>query len=111
MSTIGNWLNGLRSELAHLSPKIDPILTLLEVAQAASGVGGPGAATALKVLQAAFDAFASQQAGTMTSEQLTAQLAALKAEIGTAIPQIEADQDAALGAKFPAGPPPSTQGA
>lgn len=101
MSILANWIESLRGELAHLSPKIDPLMALLEVAQAATGVGGAGAATALRVLQSALDAFAGMQAGTMTSDQLSDKLTELKAEIASATPQIEAEQDAALAEKFP----------
>lgn len=102
MSTIGHWIEELRAELGHLSSKIDPLLTLLEVAQAATGVGGASAATALKVIASAFDAFAGMQAGTMTHDELVATLEQLKVEMSTRIPEIEAEQDAALAEKFPA---------
>lgn len=108
MSTIGNWIEALRAKLSHLAPEIDPILSVLEVAQAATGLGGAGVALGIKLIESALAALASQQAGALTHDQLVARLAELKAEASTQIAAIEADQDAALDAKFPAGPPTST---
>ena len=102
MSTIGNWIDKLRSELAHLSPMIDPILTVLEIVQGLSGVGGPAAASALKVIQTALDTLAQQALGAMTHDQLVQTLSDLKAEAAAQLMAIEGAQDAALSAKFPA---------
>lgn len=106
MSTLGNWIENLRTELAHLSPKIDPILTVLEVALAA--IGGNSAVAAVKVIQAAMDSLAAQTAGTLSHDELVQRLADLKAEASAQIAAIEGAQDAALDAKFPT---PAPEGA
>lgn len=103
MSAIGNWIDGLRSKLSHLAPEIDPILTVLEVALSVTGIGGPGAVSALKILQTALDTLAQASLGTLTHDQLVQQLADLKAEASAQIAAIEDLQDAALAAKFPEG--------
>lgn len=101
MSTIGNWIDTLRAKLSHLAPEIDPILTVLEVALSVTGIGGPGAVNALKVIQAALDTLAQASLGTLTHDQLVQQLADLKAEASAQIVAIESAQDATLAAKFP----------
>lgn len=110
MSNIAHWIDALRARLAHLAPEIDPILTVLEVAQSVTGVGGPGAATALKVIETALSTLAQQTSGALTHDELVQRLADLKADAVAQIHAIEAGQDAALDARFPA-PPPSTESA
>lgn len=102
MSTVGNWINDLRVELGKLSPKLDPIFSLLEVAQAATGVGGAGAGAALQVLKTAMDAMGQGATGELGAAALAARISELKTELTTAFPAIEAQQDADLTAKFPA---------
>lgn len=95
MSILTEYFDDLRA----ITPKAEPLVAVLEVAQAATGIGGPGAAAALKVIEAALQALGASVSGSMTHEQFQAQIAGLHSALGAD----QAEEDAALAAKFPAG--------
>lgn len=81
--------------LRGIRPEADVALEILAVAQSITGIGGPGAATAIKVLRSAFDALDAHAAGSITHEELLQQLERAHAELAVA----RASEDAALDAK------------
>lgn len=96
MSTFTRYFDKLRG----LTPEADVALEVLAVAQSVTGIGGASAATAIKVLKAAFDALGEHEAGHLTHEQLLAGLAKSHEALALA----RAGEDAALEAKFPDAP-------
>lgn len=98
MSELTEYFDDIRA----ITAKAEPLVAVLEVAQAATGIGGAGAAAALKVIEAALRVLAESVSGAMTHEQFQSQIAGLHA----ALASDEASEDAALQAKFP-GPLPA----
>lgn len=90
-------ISDLYEELRALSPKIEPVLAVLEVAQAVTGLGGARAAEGLKILETALKSLGDGASGALTHDQVMAQLAAIR--LGVAAD--EAGEDAELAAKFP----------
>ncbi|HET9893212.1 MAG TPA: hypothetical protein VFQ42_22230 [Mycobacterium sp.] len=95
MSTLTEYFDKIRA----LAPEVEPLVAVVEVAQSVTGIGGPGAATALKVLDAALQTLAAGAAGSLTHDQMMAQIAQFHANLR----QDQSAEDAALAAKFPAG--------
>lgn len=76
---------------------IEPAFGLLAIAATLTGVGGPAAPIAIKVLDAAVKAIAAGAEGKLTGAQVLAELAKLKSMLAAN----DAAADAALRARFP----------
>ena len=90
MSALTNVTNKLRS----ISPELESVITVLEVAQSVTGVGGAGAAQALRMLEAALKTIEAGAAGNLTADQVAVQLG----QIRTNLAADRAAVDAQLGA-------------
>jgi len=84
------------ADVARAAKLIEPAFAVVQVAQAITGVGGPSAAEAIKVLDAAVKAFEAGLDGTVTVDQVVAELAALR----TGLVSADLSADAALAARF-----------
>jgi hypothetical protein len=93
MSTFTKFFDKLRG----LAPEADIALEILAVAQSITGVGGPSAATGIKVLRSAFAALDSHAAGHLTHEELMQHLVQAHEQLAS----IRAIEDAELAAKTP----------
>lgn len=100
MSALTKYFDKLRG----VAPEVEPVLAVLEVMQAVTGVGGPGAAAALKILDSALRSLEAAASGVLTHEDVVAQLRQMGAEVTAD----RAREDAELAAM---GPPTSTGGA
>ncbi len=99
-------LTAIENKLRAISPDLEAVLSVLQVAQSVTGLGGASAATGLKVLDAALKALEANAAGTLTHEQLVQQLEKAHADLAAD----RTAEDAEVAAKFPA-PTTSTGGA
>lgn len=95
-------LESIRADVIKGAHLLDPLLALAVMAQKLTGVGGGTAAQALAMIDAAVKALESAAAGSATSEQATAEIAAFQAQIA----ENNAAADAALAARFPGPLPP-----
>lgn len=82
---------------------IEPALAIVALAQSLTKVGGPGAAAAIQVLDAAVKAFEAGAAGTMTSAEVTARISSLETTLDDTLAADNAGAHSALDAKFPTG--------
>jgi hypothetical protein len=100
MSTIDTVIADLRKAIVVA----DPILSFALIAIKATGIGGPIAAEAVTIIQAAARTLEGASTGAMTSEQAMAHLAAIQTALAgnnmTAKAILDA-ADAALNARFP----------
>lgn len=78
---------------------IEPALSLALLAQGLTGVGGPGAEQALKILDAAVKALEAGADGTLSAAQASERIGALT----SALAANDAAADAADRARWPAG--------
>jgi hypothetical protein len=90
-------IDKILSEASRVSKLIEPAFALVGVVQAATNLGGPMAATAIKVLEAAVKAIGAGAEGKLTNAQVMAELAKLKSMLASN----DAAADAALRARFP----------
>lgn len=74
-------LTAIEIKLRAISPDLEAVLAVLQVAQSVTGLGGASAATGLKVLDAALKALEANAAGTVTHEVLMQQLAQAHADL------------------------------
>lgn len=94
---MSNIIDTALAEARKIANLIEPAFALVSIAQSLTGLGGPVAATAIKVLDAAVKSFAAAAEGKITSAQALAELDKLKAMLVTN----DAAADAALRARFP----------
>lgn len=90
-------LTALEAKLRAISPELEAVVSVLQVAQSVTGLGGKSAATGLQVLAAALQALESQAAGAITHQQLLDQLHEAHDTLAT---NREAE-DVELAARFP----------
>lgn len=90
-------LDKLLHDAAAIARTIEPLVAFVAAAQAAVGIGGKNAATAIQVVDGALRALEGYASGQHTAEQATASMAKLLA----ALAADNADADAALAARFP----------
>ena len=93
MSALTNVTNKLRS----ISPELESVITVLEVAQSVTGVGGAGAAQALRMLEAALKTIEAGAAGNLTADQVAVQLGQIRTSLAADRAAVDA-QLAALAA-------------
>lgn len=91
-------LTALEAKLLALAPELEAIVSVLQVAQTVTGMGGSGAAVGLKILDAALKALEANAQGVVTHADLMGQLHQAGAELAGA----RAGEDADLEARFPA---------
>lgn len=96
MSALTNITNKLRA----ISPDLESVITVLEVAQSVTGVGGAGAAEALRMLDAALRTIEAGASGNLTADQVAVQLGQIRASLATDRAQVDAEL-AALAAGAP----------
>lgn len=96
MSALTNVTNKLRS----ISPDLESVITVLEVAQSVTGVGGAGAAEALRMLDAALRTIEAGAAGNLTADQVAVQLGQIRASLASDRASVDAEL-AALAAGTP----------
>jgi len=85
------------ADVRKFAGMIEPAFALVGMVQSVTGVGGLTAATSIKLLDAAFKAFAAHAEGSFTKEQFDAEMTELRRLLATN----DAAADAALKAKFP----------
>jgi len=89
-------ISTLFDDLRSISPKVEPLIAVVEVALSVTGLGGAAAVEAVTILESALKAFEAGASGTLTADQVLAEMAKIKSTA------IEAAQDAALVGRFPA---------
>lgn len=100
MSTVETVVADIRKALVVA----DPLLSFALIALKATGVGGPIAAEAITLIQAAAKTLEGASTGAMTSEQAMVHLAAIQAGLASNTADARAildAADAALQARFP----------
>jgi len=90
-------LTALEGRLLKISPELKDVIAVLEVIQAATKIGGSGAAVALKIAESALDALEKNASGVVTDADLADQVTQAHADLAAA----RAGEDAELAAKFP----------
>lgn len=91
-------LTTLEAKLLKISPELEAVVAVLQVAQSATGMGGSGAAVGLKILDAALKALDANAQGLVTHADLMGQLHQASADLAAA----RAGEDADLEARFSA---------
>jgi len=81
-------------EIQSIAAKVAPYVAFVQVAEGATGLGGPPAAVAISIIKAGIDAIAKGASGERTPDQVVAELRGLLARIAAA----EATDDAAADA-------------
>lgn len=64
----------LEKKLLDISPDLEAVVSVLQVAQSVTGLGGTAAATGLKVLDGALKALMANAGGELTHEQMMAEI-------------------------------------
>ncbi len=90
-------IDTLLADAGKYARLIEPAFALVGIALSLTGVGGPGASTALGVLDAAVKSFEAGANGTKTSDEVLAELSALHANLLGDIAAARAE----LAARFP----------
>lgn len=93
-------LTAIEHKLRAISPELEAVLSVLQVAQSVTGLGGPAAATGLKILDAALKALESHASGAITHEQLMTELSRAHADMAAD----RSAEDADLEQRFPSAP-------
>jgi ribosomal protein L12E/L44/L45/RPP1/RPP2 len=93
-------LTNLEAKLLAISPELEAVIAVLQVAQSVTGLGGPSAAVGIKVLDAALKALEKNASGVLTHDELMAQVTEAHGTLAAA----RATEDAELTAKLPAAP-------
>ncbi len=92
-------ITAITERLRSISPDLEDVVAVLQVIQAATKLGGPVAATALAVIDAALRGLESSASGAITHEDLMMQLGKAHEDL-----QVDrATEDAELAARFPDG--------
>lgn len=73
-------LTAIEAKLRSISPELEDVIAVLRVVQGATGLGGPAAQTGLDIAAAALKALEDHASGSITHEQLMAQIAQAHAD-------------------------------
>jgi hypothetical protein len=90
-------LTELEAKLLKISPEMEAIVSVLQVAQSVTGLGGSGAAVGLKILDAALKALEKNASGVVTHAELMTQLDQAHADLKAD----RAAEDAEIEIRFP----------
>lgn len=89
-------IESILADAQKFAGMVQPVFALLALTVSVTGIGGPAAPVAIKILQAAVQAIAAGAEGKITAEQVMVELDKLKA-----LTAKDAAADAALAARFP----------
>jgi hypothetical protein len=93
-------LTTIEAKLLKISPELEAVMAVLQVAQTVTGMGGSGAAVGLKILDSALKALEANAQGLVTHADLMGQLHQAATDLAAA----RAGEDDDLSARFPAAP-------
>jgi hypothetical protein len=74
-------LTAIEVKLRRISPELEAVVSVLQVAQSVTGLGGDAARTGLRVLDAALKALEANAAGFTTHEELMREMAQAHADL------------------------------
>lgn len=87
-------LTAIETKLRGISPELEAVVSVLQVAQSVTGLGGAAAESGLKILDSALKALEAGASGALTHEQMMAEIQAQHAALASS----RAAEDSMLGA-------------
>lgn len=92
---------GIIDEIQGIAAKVAPYVAFVQVAESATGIGGPPAVIAIGLIKAGIDALAKGASGALTADEVTAELEAIKARVKAGEAADDAEADAIVAGRRP----------
>lgn len=89
----------ITEEIEAIAAKVAPYVAFVEVAESATGIGGPPAVIAIGLIKAGIEALAKGASGAATADQVTAELRQLLAKVSAGEAADDAEADAIVAAR------------